>query len=237
MRHSLNARKKMLLEIKNVTKTYHLGEVPVNALNGVSLNVDTGEFIAICGPSGSGKSTLLNIVGTIDSPTSGDVFFDGNDLSKMSDNAQTVMRNTAIGYVFQTFNLVPVLSALENVMLPMMFHQTNSKHAKEQATEQLKAVGLEKFLHHRPNKLSGGQRQRVAIARALAHDPALIIADEPTANLDSVTAQQILDIMRAMNHEKNITFIFSTHDPRLIEKVRRVIWLEDGKITEDRRTK
>jgi putative ABC transport system ATP-binding protein len=224
----------MLLEIKDVKKTYHLGEVPVKALQGVTLNIAKGEFIAICGPSGSGKSTLLNIIGTIDTPTSGEVTFNGQDILTMSDNAQAAMRNTSIGYVFQTFNLVPVLSALENVMLPLTFTNALNKHAKDQAIAQLKAVGLEKFMHQRPNKLSGGQRQRVAIARALAHSPLLIIADEPTANLDSETSKQILSIMRDLNQQKDITFIFSTHDPRLIDQVRRVIWLEDGKITTDR---
>jgi putative ABC transport system ATP-binding protein len=230
----LHSSQGMLLEMKDVKKTYHLGEVPVPALKGVSLNIAKGEFIAICGPSGSGKSTLLNLIGTIDTPTSGDVIFDGQDVLRMSDHEQTVMRNTAIGYVFQTFNLVPVLSALENVMLPLMFRKANTNHAKDRAIEQLKAVGLEQFMHHRPNKLSGGQRQRVAIARALAHNPALIIADEPTANLDSETARQILNIMRDLNQQKQITFIFSTHDARLIEQVRRVIWLEDGRITTDK---
>ena len=225
----------MLLQIKNIKKTYHLGEVPVDALKGVSLNIDRGEFIAICGPSGSGKSTLLNIIGTIDVPTSGDVFYNNQDILKMDDDTQTMMRNSTIGFIFQTFNLVPVLSALENVMLPLHFAQAEKNHAKEKAMEHLKAVGLEKFMHHRPNKLSGGQRQRVAIARALAHNPSLIIADEPTANLDSVNAQQILDVMREMNEKQQITFIFSTHDPRLIDRVRRTVWLEDGAIKSDTR--
>ena len=223
----------MLLQIKDVKKTYHLGDVPVEALKGVTLNIDRGEFIAICGPSGSGKSTLLNIIGTIDVPTSGDVLYNDQDILKMDDDTQTMMRNSTIGFIFQTFNLVPVLSALENVMLPLHFANKEKNHAREKAIEHLKAVGLEKFLHHRPNKLSGGQRQRVAIARALAHNPSLIIADEPTANLDSVNAQQILDVMRDMNETQQITFIFSTHDPRLINHVRRTVWLEDGQITSD----
>ncbi len=223
----------MLLQIENVKKTYHLGEVPVEALKGVSLNIDRGEFIAICGPSGSGKSTLLNMIGTIDVPTSGNVFYEGKDVLKMDDDTQTMMRNSTIGFIFQTFNLVPVLSALENVMLPLHFRRANGNHAKEKAVEHLKAVGLEKYMHHRPNKLSGGQRQRVAIARAMAHNPSLIIADEPTANLDSANAQQILDIMRNMNQQQQVTFIFSTHDQRLIDHVQRTIWLEDGQITSD----
>ncbi|GAK53808.1 ABC transporter, ATP-binding protein [Candidatus Moduliflexus flocculans] len=225
----------MLLHIENVKKTYHLGEVPVEALKGVSLNIDRGEFIAICGPSGSGKSTLLNMIGTIDVPTSGNIFYEGKDVLKMNDDAQTAMRNSTIGFIFQTFNLVPVLSALENVMLPLHFRRANGNHAKEKAVEHLKAVGLEKYMHHRPNKLSGGQRQRVAIARAMAHEPSIIIADEPTANLDSVNAQQILDIMRNMNQQQQVTFIFSTHDQRLIDHVQRTVWLEDGLIKSDAR--
>jgi len=225
----------MLLHIEHVKKTYHLGEVPVEALKGVSLNIDRGEFIAICGPSGSGKSTLLNMIGTIDVPTSGSVFYEGKDVLKMDDDTQTMMRNSTIGFIFQTFNLVPVLSALENVMLPLHFRRANGNHAKEKAVAHLKAVGLEKYMHHRPNKLSGGQRQRVAIARAMAHEPSLIIADEPTANLDSANAQQILDIMRNMNQQQQVTFIFSTHDQRLIDHVQRTVWLEDGLIKSDTR--
>jgi putative ABC transport system ATP-binding protein len=225
----------MLLELRDIQKTYQLGEVPVHALKGVSTDIDKGEFIAICGPSGSGKSTLLNIIGTVDTPTAGTVKYAGQDVLRMSDDAQTEMRNTTIGFIFQSFNLVPVFTALENVMLPLTFRNLPAKVAKEKALAKLQAVGLEKHVHHRPSKLSGGQRQRVAIARALAQEPSLVIADEPTANLDSVTSRQILDIMLQLNAQEHITFIFSTHDPRLIDHVRRTMWLQDGVITADER--
>lgn len=225
----------MLLELKDIKKTYHLGEVPVHALKGVSLDIDKGEFIAICGPSGSGKTTLLNIIGTIDTPTSGSVVYEGQDVLSMNDNTQTEMRNKTIGFIFQTFNLVPVFSALENVMLPIIFRKGAARNAKKKAMEKLQAVGLGEFLNNRPSKLSGGQRQRVAIARALAQEPSLIIADEPTANLDTETAMQILHVMREMNEKENITFLFSTHDSRLIQEVRRIMWLQDGLITSDER--
>lgn len=227
----------MLVELKNVTKSYILGEVTVEALRGVCLNIDKGEFIGICGPSGSGKTTMLNVMSTIDSPTSGNVFFDGKDIGLMNDNEQTELRNKTIGFIFQTFNLVPVLSALENVMLPLDFRNMSRSEAKERAMVYLNKVGLEKFVLHRPSKLSGGQRQRVAIARALAQRPKIIIADEPTANLDSQNAMQILNLMDELNQKEQITFIFSTHDSRLIDKVRRIVRVEDGIIVEDRNVK
>ncbi|MBI2566774.1 MAG: ABC transporter ATP-binding protein [Candidatus Schekmanbacteria bacterium] len=225
----------MLLELREITKTYLLGEIPVKALNGVSLDIDKGEFIAICGPSGSGKSTLLNIIGTIDTPSTGSVRYAGQDILAMTDDEQTAMRNGTIGFIFQTFNLVPVLSALENVMLPLSFRKMSAVAARDKAMGTLVGVGLEKFVNHRPNKLSGGQRQRVAIARALAQEPALVIADEPTANLDTATSMQILDIMLDLNTKQKITFLFSTHDPRLIDRVKRIMWLQDGVIKSDQR--
>lgn len=220
----------MLLELKNVTKTYQLGEVQVPALKGIDLSIDHGEFISVCGPSGSGKTTMLNIIGTIDTPTSGDVLYKGENIVAMNDDTRTRMRNTTIGFVFQNFNLIPVFSTLENVMLPLMFRHESSRTIRERAEKKLKLVGLEQHMNHKPDKLSGGQRQRVAIARALAQEPSLIIADEPTANLDSKTSMQIIDIMRNLNETNHITFIFSTHDPRLIKEVQRVVWLEDGVI-------
>lgn len=225
----------MLLELKDIHKTYYLGDVPVKALKKVSLDIDKGEFIAICGPSGSGKSTLLNIIGTVDTPTSGNVTYEGRDVLSMSDDQQTEMRNTTIGFIFQSFNLVPVFSALENVMLPLTFRKLPIKTAKDKAMATLKEVGLEQCVHQRPNKLSGGQRQRVAIARALAQDPSLIIADEPTANLDTATSMQILETMLELNSQDHVTFLFATHDPRLIDHVQRIVWLQDGMITSDER--
>jgi putative ABC transport system ATP-binding protein len=227
----------MLLELREVTRTYLLGEVEVPALRPTDLKIDKGEFVGICGPSGSGKTTLLNMIGTIDAPSSGRIFIEGTDVYSLSDDEQTAMRNKTIGFIFQMFNLIPVLTALENVMLPLTFRKMPVDSARAKALAMLKAVGLEKHVQTRPSKLSGGQRQRIAIARALAQEPAIIIADEPTANLDSQTALQIMDIMRRMNEEQKITFIFSTHDSRLIKEVRRVIWLQDGAITEDRGNK
>jgi putative ABC transport system ATP-binding protein len=223
----------MLIDIQRVSKTYHLGDVPVVALRDVSLTIKIGEFIGICGPSGSGKTTLLNIIGTIDTQTSGKVIYKGKDISTLCDDDQTTLRNKEIGFIFQTFNLVPVLTALENIMLPLGFREKSSSAVREIAMNSLKSVGLECFVNHSPNKLSGGQRQRVAIARALALHPSLIIADEPTANLDSENALQILGLMNRLNEEKKITFIFSTHDSRLLERVRRVIRIEDGRIVKD----
>ena len=220
----------MLLSVKDVKKTYHLGDVLVEALRGISIDIAEGEFVSVCGPSGSGKSTFLNLIGTIDTPTSGQVVYNGQDVSLMNDRKRTSMRNSTIGFVFQSFNLIPVFTALENVMLPLTFGKNSKKEARDKAMEMLSAVGLEKFVQHKPNKLSGGQRQRVAIARALAQQPSIIIADEPTANLDSVTSFQIIKIMQELNEKDDITFIFSTHDPRLIKEVKRVVWLEDGHI-------
>lgn len=223
----------MLLELKDIKKTYQLGKVPVPALKDISLTVDNGEFVSICGPSGSGKTTLLNIIGTIDSCTSGKIFFEGKDISLMDDNTKTDMRNKTIGFIFQSFNLISVYNALENVMLPLTFRGVRAKEAKEKAEAKLNMVGLGNIINHRPDELSGGQRQRVAIARALAQEPLLIIADEPTANLDTESAMQILEIMHELNEKEKITFIFSTHDSRLVKEVKRLIQLVDGLITQD----
>lgn len=220
----------MLLELCDIKKTYMLGEVEVPALKEVNFKVDKGEFVAICGASGSGKTTMLNIIGSTDKPTSGRVLYEGQNILEFDDDKRTLMRNTTVGFVFQTFNLIPVLSALENVMLPLMFRKGNAEEARARAEDKLKAVGLQDYMEHWPDKLSGGQRQRVAIARALAQGPKLVIADEPTANLDSTVSMQIIEIMHKLNEEEDITFLFSTHDPRLIKEVKRVVWLEDGVI-------
>ena len=223
----------MLLELCNIEKTYMLGEVEVPALKGINLQIDKGEFISVCGASGSGKTTMLNIIGTIDKPSAGRVIYEGENILEFNDDRRTLMRNTTVGFVFQTFNLIPVLSALENVMLPLMFRKMTASEARERAEDKLKAVGLQDYMEHWPDKLSGGQRQRVAIARALAQGPKLVIADEPTANLDSKVSMQIIEIMHKLNQEENITFLFSTHDPRLIKEVKRVVWLEDGVIRKE----
>ncbi len=219
-----------ILEFQNVKKNYRLGETTVHALRGVDLAVQQGEFAAIRGASGSGKTTLLNLAGAIDDPTEGSVIINGKDISRLSDNEKAELRNKTIGYVFQTFNLVSVLTALENVMLALQIRGGKRSAIREEAKDRLDEVGLADFMHHRPDKLSGGQRQRVAIARALVTKPLLIFADEPTANLDHETAQSIIDLMKELNETEKATFIFSTHDQRLIDRVKRVVRLEDGRI-------
>jgi putative ABC transport system ATP-binding protein len=219
-----------LIEMKNIKKDYFLGETIVHALQGIDLQIDRGEFVAIWGPSGSGKTTLLNLIGAIDEPTKGKLMVAGKDVHSLSDNQRSELRNETIGYIFQGFNLVPVLSALENVMLPLQIKGASFKKAKTKALSRIKEVGISEFAHHRPAKMSGGQQQRVAIARALVNDPSLVIADEPTANLDSETARMIIGIMRELNEKDQITFIFSTHDRRLLDRVKRLVRLEDGRI-------
>jgi putative ABC transport system ATP-binding protein len=219
-----------LVEMQNIRKNYHLGETVVHALQGIDLTIDTKEFVAIWGPSGSGKTTLLNLIGAIDEPTGGKLSIAGTDVHSLPDNKRSELRNETIGYIFQGFNLVPVLSALENVMLPLQIKGASLREAKEKALYRLQEVGLREFTHHRPSKMSGGQQQRVAIARALVNDPSLVIADEPTANLDSETARMIISIMRDLNEKDAITFIFSTHDQRLLDRVKRLVRLEDGRI-------
>ena len=219
-----------LIEMTNIKKDYFLGETTVHALQGIDLQIEKGEFIGIWGPSGSGKTTLLNLIGAIDEPTEGNLAIAGTDVHSLSDNKRSELRNDTIGYVFQGFNLVPVFSALENVMLPLQIQGASSREAKEKALYCLQEVGLTEFIHHRPSKMSGGQQQRVAIARALVNGPSLVIADEPTANLDSETARMIISIMRELNEKDKITFIFSTHDQRLLDRVKRLVRLEDGRI-------
>jgi putative ABC transport system ATP-binding protein len=222
-----------LVELKQVRKDYYLGQTKIAALQGIDLKVDRGELVAIWGPSGSGKSTLCNIVGMLDTPTSGRFFFEGNDVSNLSDEKRSELRNKAIGFVFQTFNLIPVLSAVENVILPLEIRGEDGVKAREKARQQLADLGLAEYMAHRPNKLSGGQQQRVAIARALINDPAIVLADEPTANLDSDTAVKIIELMRELNQKRGATFIFSTHDQRLLARINRKILLRDGIIVQD----
>ena len=221
---------KKIIEFTKVYKDYYLGETIVHALRGVDLTIEAGDFMAICGPSGSGRTTILNIAGIIDIPTKGDVEINGVNIANQTDNQKTEMRSKMIGYIFQSFNLLPVLSALENVMLPLQIGKKSGVNHNEEAEKRLKQVGLGAHLLHRPDKLSGGQRQRVAIARALITQPLLIIADEPTANLDHKTALSILELMKNLNEKENVTFIFSTHDQSLIDRVDRIITLEDGEI-------
>jgi len=222
-----------LVELHSVEKHYRLGEALIPAVRGVDLTIEKGEFVAVWGPSGSGKSTLCHLIGVIDEPSKGTVRIDGTDVSELSDDRKSELRNHSIGFVFQSFNLVPVLSALENVMLPLHIQGKPAASAKALAGSLLDEVGLSDHLDHRPHKLSGGQRQRVAIARALVTGPRLVIADEPTANLDTERAERITDLMGQLSLAHGTTFLFSTHDERLIQRARRRIHLRDGIIIED----
>jgi putative ABC transport system ATP-binding protein len=222
-----------LVEMQHIKKDYFLGEAVVHALQGIDLKIDTGEFVAIWGPSGSGKTTLLNLIGAVDEPSDGFLEIAGREVRTLSDNQKSELRNESIGFIFQGFNLIPVFSALENVMLPLQIKGLSPGEAKARALGRLEEVGLADLVHHRPFKMSGGQQQRVAIARALVADPSLIIADEPTANLDSKTAHMILDLMRDLNEKEKTTFIFSTHDQRLLDRVKRLVRMEDGRLIEE----
>jgi putative ABC transport system ATP-binding protein len=219
-----------LIEMNHITKDYYLGETVVHALRGIDLLIDKREFVAVWGPSGSGKTTLLNLIGAVDDPTAGELTIAGENVRLLTDDQKSEHRNKTIGFIFQGFNLVPVLSALENVMLPMQIQGASSAEAKKQALARLEEVGLSDLIHNRPAKMSGGQQQRVSIARALVNNPSVVIADEPTANLDSETARMIITLMRELNEKDEVTFIFSTHDQRLLDKVKRLVRLEDGKI-------
>ena len=222
-----------VIEAHDITKVYNSDKVPVKALRGVSFSVDKGEFTAIVGPSGCGKSTLLNIIGGLDNPSQGKILIEGNDLSVLKENKLIDFRLDKIGFVFQSYNLIPVLTSRENIALIMELQGVEKRVRNDRALNLLRAVGLEGKEDKRPSELSGGQQQRVAVARALASAPSFILADEPTANLDSVSTNNLLDIMAGINKENGTTFIFSTHDQRVIDKARRVIRLEDGLIVSD----
>ena len=224
-----------LISLRAVRKTYHLGQTEVHALKGIDLSIEAGEFVAVWGPSGSGKSTLCNLIGLLDQPSSGSVRLNGANVARLTDNERSAARNHSIGFVFQGFNLIPVLSALENVMLPLQIGASGGRGAREAAIARLNEVGLSGQLGQRPAKLSGGQQQRVAIARALITNPALVVADEPTANLDSENALMIIDLMRTISKKEGTTFVFSTHDDRLLGRVDRQIMMRDGAAVDDRR--
>ncbi len=223
-----------IIKTKDLFKIYNAdSEIEVRALNGVNLNVAQGEFTAIVGPSGSGKTTLLNIIGGLDQPTSGSVIINNTEVTQLNSNQLIDFRLRNIGFVFQAYNLIPVLTALENVEFILLMQGQKKDLRQKRAKDLLKAVGLEKEVNKRPNKMSGGQQQRVAVARALASKPRFVLADEPTANLDSKSTTQLLDIMAELNQAEGTTFIFSTHDQRVIDRARRVITLDDGKIVSD----
>ena len=222
-----------IIESHNLSKVYNPDTIPVCAVNGVNLQVEEGEFTALVGPSGSGKTTLLNLIGGLDYPTGGNVKVGGVDITNMSENKLIDFRLKNIGFVFQAYNLIPVLTASENVEFVMLLQKTSKRERETRAIELLNEVGLKDKLNKRPSELSGGQQQRVAVARALASKPRFILADEPTANLDSKSTENLLEIMAKLNKEDNMTFIFSTHDQRVIDKARRVVTLVDGKIVSD----
>jgi putative ABC transport system ATP-binding protein len=222
-----------VLELKNLVKIYNDSEVKVKAVDSVNLTVEKGEFTAIVGPSGSGKTTLLNLLGGLDSITSGEINIDGTNISSLSPSALINYRLRNIGFVFQAYNLIPVLTARENVEFIMELQGVPRDDRKVRSMELLDAVGLKDRADSRPSKMSGGQQQRVAVARALASKPKFVLADEPTANLDSKSTATLLDIMEKLNHDENITFIFSTHDQRVVSRARRVITLEDGHVVSD----
>lgn len=217
-----------LVKLENVSKTYRLGKTDVKALRDVSLTIDSGDFVSLAGASGSGKTTLLNLVGALDRPTSGRVLLDGQDVSGMSDRARARLRLERAGFIFQTFNLLPVLTVYENMEYPLVLLGLSKTERERRVKEGLRAVGLEARGKHRPDELSGGQRQRVAIGRALVTQPHIVLADEPTANLDSKTGEEVLNLMTQLNRERQVTFVFASHDPKVIERANRVIRIQDG---------
>ena len=221
-----------MIEVKNVTKIYKMGKETVVALNNVSLNIDKGEFVAIVGPSGSGKSTIMHIIGGLDSPTEGHVYFDNKDISKYKDKEKAKFRNSEIGFVFQAFNLENTQTALENVMMPLIFSGSSKKNRKSKAGKALELVELGHLKNHKPNEMSGGQRQRVSIARALVNDPKIIFADEPTGNLDSKTGENIMNLFKDLNNQ-GYTIIMVTHNMEEVEKAKRVVRIKDGNIISD----
>ena len=223
-------------KVVNAKRDFKIGEVETHALRGVDLSIDNGEFTALVGPSGSGKTTLLQLIGLLDQPTSGQVFINGKDATRLNRNQRADLRKGTIGFIFQFFALIPTLTAYENVEMPLLLNGTKPAQRKARVQEMLEAVGLTDRAHHRPDQLSGGQQQRVAVARALSIRPTVVLADEPTANLDTENGKQVMDIMAKLNQETGTTFVFATHDPRVISYANRVVTLQDGLITKDSKT-
>jgi putative ABC transport system ATP-binding protein len=217
-------------KVENVTRTYTIGKVETQALRGVSLSIQSGEFTGLVGPSGSGKTTLLQLIGCLDQPTGGHVYVNGKDVSRLNRNQRADVRRGSIGFIFQFFALIPTLTAYENVEMPLLLIGQSASERRKRVMDLLEAVDLTDRAHHRPDQLSGGEQQRVAIARALASKPSLILADEPTANLDTPNGKQVMEIMTRLNQETGVTFVFATHDPRVIKYARRVVTLRDGLI-------
>ncbi len=231
-------KEKTVVELKNIYKIYKMGSVNVNALNGVDLKIQSGEFVAIMGPSGSGKSTMMHIIGALDKPTNGKMLLDGADISNLSDDELAKIRSKKIGFVFQEFNLIPTLTAIENVSLPMLFQDTNKTidEQEKQCKGLLALVGLNERINHKPTELSGGQQQRVAIARALINDPEIILADEPTGALDSKSSEEIIELLKQLN-KNGKTIVIITHDKIVAGATKRNVILRDGKIVEDKKVK
>jgi putative ABC transport system ATP-binding protein len=229
----MDATSKAIVQLTDVHKSYRQGQLKVEALRGLDLTVSPGEFLAITGPSGSGKTTALNLIGALDEPSSGRVEVDGHDLGKMSRGERSRLRRDRIGFVFQAYNLIPVLTAYENAEMVMRLQGTSPNDRQKRVYDLLAEVGLSGMEDRRPDQLSGGQQQRVAIARAIAANPAVTLADEPTANVDSATAEKLLSLMEKLNEDRGVTFIFSTHDPRVMERARRIVRLVDGRVESD----
>ena len=219
-------------KVINATRIFKIGEVETQALRGVNLTIESGEFTSLVGPSGSGKTTLLQLIGCLDQPTSGQVFINGKDVTRLNRNQRADLRKGTIGFIFQFFALIPTLTAYENVEMPLLLNGSKPAERRARVMEMLEAVGLTDRVHHRPDQLSGGQQQRVAVARALSIRPSLVLADEPTANLDTENGRQVMEIMKKLNQETGVTFVFATHDPRVIKYANRIVTMRDGLIVE-----
>lgn len=223
-----------IIKVEKASKTYKDNGIAVEALKDIDLTINKGEFLVIAGPSGSGKTTLLNLLGSLDVPSTGKIYLEGDDLSKKNKKELAQMRLSKLGFVFQAYNLIPVLTAIENIEFPMMLRGIPEKERLQKALLIMKELGIDELANKKPNQMSGGQQQRVAVARAIVNEPLIVLADEPTANLDSISADNLLDLMEKMNKEKNITFVFSSHDQQVIERGRRLITLKDGYIIDDK---